>query len=281
MRTFVVDNFWNIFNATLNAPLKAFIRCKVEGGYIIEIDGEKFFARSELQIPEGKIVHLKPISYSGGKVIFKLLSRQEMKESPPFSKTPPPDVLPFLTLSNLNLPITQERLKLLQTIIERIVKKPAQEKKSENKPVTEPTLELGIKILNVAHVALKDKKVVFFALHHPVYEHTLIKVKEELKKEGPEDLTKSVSFIVDTFNLGKILVNLFYINGKLSGTLVFEGPDNFKKARKRYEEVKTDFNFSSFIETLSWQWKKSNLLEEFLKEDLTSFNLNRNIDVIL
>lgn len=281
MRTFVVDNFWNSFNATLNAPLKAFIRCKVEGGYIIEIDGEKFFARSELQIPEGNIVHLKPISYSGGKVIFKLLSRQEMKESPPFSKTPPPDVLPFLTLSNLNLPITQERLKLLQTIIERIVKKPTQEKKSENKPVTEPTLELGIKILNVSHVALKDKKVVFFALHHPVYEHILIKVKEELKKEGPEDLTKSVSFIVDTFNLGKVLVNLFYINGKLSGTLVFEGPDNFKKARKRYEEVKTDFNFSSFIETLSWQWKKSNLLEEFLKEDLTSFNLNRNIDVIL
>lgn len=280
MRTFVVENFWKAFNTTPDTPLKAFIRCKVEGGYIIEINGEKIFARSELSIPEGKIVTLKPVSYSGGKVIFKVQDRQGRQENPSLSKAPLPDVLPYLALSNLNLPITQERLKVLFRIVEMMTKKIEQKEKSEEKSAPDPTVELGIKILNAAHLALKDRKVVFFALYHPIYGNIPIKKKEELQKESSEDSSSLVSFMVNTISLGKILVNLLYSKGKLSGTLLFEDPEKLNEARGRYEEVKSGLDPSPFIESLIWQWKRP-ITEGFFAEDLIPFKLNRNVDVIL
>lgn len=274
MKVFVVNDLWKSLNFLPDSTLKAIIRSKVEGGYIIEINGERIFAKSELSIPPGAAVTLKPVSFSEGKAVFKVQGKQEGHESLPSPKASMPEALPYMALSNLNLPITKERVRMLSRIIKRILVR----QKEGSDP--EPALELGIKILNAAHLSLKDKKVVFLALHHPVYGEIPVKVKENIKSKTPEEPSTSISFAVRTRSLGRIIVNLLYSKGKMSGALVFESPEKLNRARSLYEEVQSELDPSPFIESLQWRWKSS-AVEDFFTEDLEPFQLNRNLDILL
>ncbi|TYP53328.1 hypothetical protein [Thermosediminibacter litoriperuensis] len=306
MRTFLVENLSTNLPVSMDMTCRAVVCNKVEGGYIIDINGEKIFARTGLLFAEGQTVTLKPVRFFENQVVFKVLNRQDKASGQTQTAAPTAgDFLSLLTLSKLNIPITRNRLKILSRFIEQLLEEidrpgenPARSERAQfrepgslrnnsveettgavTRESTEPTTSalIAVRVLNAAHANLKDVQVAFFSLNHPFFGNILLKVKKR-REEGPDSLPVTLSFLVNAASLGRILVNLTYSKGVIGGSLVFEDREKLDIARKRYENIKEKVSFSRVIESLSWQWHRI-AADKFLLEDLDALGVNSGVDV--
>ncbi|MCG0276357.1 MAG: hypothetical protein L5655_09425 [Thermosediminibacteraceae bacterium] len=304
MRAFLVSNLSPTISGSVDMTFRAFVCKKVENGYIIEINGEKIFARTDLWFKEGNIITLKPVRFFENKVVFKVLERHDRVSEGTQQATPAlNDVLPVTILSKLNIPITPNRLKILTRIIEkllenidhagkhsilpeqthshiheRILNSSAENDKDISRgEAAEPTsfAQIASRVLNAAYADLKDTKVEFFAFNHPLYGNILLKVKRQEREQDKPLIT--LSFLVNTSNLGRILVSLSYSKGIIGGSLIFEDQEKLDIARKRYEKIKENSTFPRLIESLNWQFRKISA-DKFLLEDLNP-GINSGVDV--
>lgn len=206
-----------------NEVIGAFVSEKVEGGFKININGIDVFAHSLLDFNIGDYLKLKIVEASPSKMVLKLI-QQDINELDQ-AKSPLPYNIPqspqaetaLLLLSKLNLHIKKERLLILKNLLDEFVSKEAKE---NNKPINIKDY-LALKALNLAHDKLNNEQITFFAMSTPVYQRIYIKVTGKTSAANTKSLPK-VSFVVNTQNLGTILVNLTYINGNIKASSTFE-----------------------------------------------------------
>ncbi|ADL08615.1 hypothetical protein [Thermosediminibacter oceani] len=306
MKTFMVEGPSPNLSASVDTACRAVVCKKVEGGYIIDINGERILARTDLGFAEGQTLTLKPVRFSADQIVFKVLNRQDKATHRPPAATPAGrDLLPILTLSKLNIPITQNRLKIFSRVIEKLVEEIDRPRENptledeilprstgdlwnnavEEKPgsaareAAEPStfIRIALKVLNAAHADLKDVKVAFFSVGHPFFGNILLKVKRR-REERQGSPPVNLSFLVNIAGLGRILVNLTYSKGVIDGSLVFEDREKLDIARKRYEDIREKIPRSLVVESLRWKWQKVDI-DKFLFEDLDPSGINSGVDI--
>lgn len=111
---------------------------------------------------------------------------------------------------------------------------------------------MALKVLNLAHKKTQDNNIIFFMLPIPVYDKIFLKVYKDSSSKNAESPVK-LSFIINTKNLGQILVDLSYLKGKVFATSTFENKKAMDLA-KRALSMRQDF--SSILKTMQLKFGK-------------------------
>ena len=101
---------------------------------------------------------------------------------------------------------------------------------------------MALKVLNLAHKKTQDNNIIFFMLPIPVYDKIFLKVYKDSSSKNAESPVK-LSFIINTKNLGQILVELSYLKGKVFATSTFENKKPWIWPKGLYPCVKTSAVF--------------------------------------
>jgi len=105
--------------------------------------------------------------------------------------------------------------------------------------------QLALKVINLLHREDSANNTFFFVLPIPVYHKVYLKLSNHLSNKDTPSLR--LSFIVNTKNLGTILVDLNYMNGKISASSVFENKEAMN-AVKSY--LNSNENIPDIIRTM-------------------------------
>lgn len=130
MKVYLSDIYFE--NISSEEILNCIISDKIEGGYIIDINGEKIFAKSELSFMPKDTIQVKVVENSPSQLILKVLPKIEKRNvetKSPVAKSPE-QKLAMTVLSKLNLPMKTERINTLSNIFKSLY---------ENEPDTQKT----------------------------------------------------------------------------------------------------------------------------------------------
>ncbi|HHY05222.1 MAG TPA: hypothetical protein GX534_08570 [Thermoanaerobacterales bacterium] len=232
-----------------NDILNAKILEKSEDGYIIDLLGKSIFARSDLELKVGQNINLRLINKSGNKIVFKIAKDNDRLNTSGKNQIcdsfDSPEVKSAITLlSKLNLPITKQSLETLRDIYSKLLKQKPLNDDNANSSLrqettqgqTETRLNLGIKALNLLYQKSQLEHISFFMLTMPCPKTQLI-VKQSGQYED-NGSTSTFSFIVETTNLGSILVKILKQQETISSTLIFEDKKGLDIARKEADKLK-------------------------------------------
>lgn len=121
---------------------------------------------------------------------------------------------------------------------------------------------LALKALNLLHNKGCVSHVNFYSVPIPVYHNIYLKVTEDPSTDNTQ-ASMHLSFIVNTKNLGAVLVDLTFINGKVSASSTFED----KKALDTVKNVlDMNKNAHNLIKTMILKVGKVSLKDFFFSE---------------
>ncbi|WP_422446826.1 hypothetical protein [Thermoanaerobacterium sp. DL9XJH110] len=262
-------------NFTAGEVLKAAVCRKAPGGYIIQLNGKEVYAVSDLDLKIGEMLKLKVVEASGSHLTLKVIRRGAPGASGggasvSFEMADTPETRAAIhLLSNLNLPMTEERLELLSDFfrqaggrnkpdcpaaashgqyhrngaqmkndplndIDSLFKIPMTRRELLEKHLTEIE-KIGdfllMKAVNGIYKKAGTEQAAFFVIPLPVYKKAYLKV---FSKPSPRsgDTSISLSFLVETRNLGPALVNIVRENGLTRASITFEEKKALETARK-------------------------------------------------
>lgn len=273
-------------NSTITSQevTSAYVTQKLDNGYMVNIGGTEVFAYSSLDFKAGDFLKLKRVESSTSQIIFKVVDHESEAQVLPkaltsfdISHTRETQVA-FNLLSELNLPITEERVAFIAELLYHLTNEEKAEpsmplskeqpfealvstfhkaiadyidngfilsdnqllellenfaavdknkvftfsKALPHKRTKEAVLkeQLALKAINLLHSKDSASNIYFFALPLPIYQNVYLKVSKHSSKDDKE--TSSLSFIINTKNLGAILVELMYADGKITASSTFE-----------------------------------------------------------
>lgn len=183
------SNFINLIPSILNKQvLNATVSKQVEGGYLINLEGETVFANSDVILAEGSDISLLIDEVSPSSIFLKIINSNPNTEKltnvmPKFFDLPySTEMLPsILFLSESNLPITKERLAFLSGLIKELTKT---SKNTETREMHKPQ-KLDVKTIltflkeplnQINNIKFNDSKIKSHCLKKFVKEYLAIKV---------------------------------------------------------------------------------------------------------
>jgi len=133
----------------------------------------------------------------------------------------------------------------------------------EDKAILDTSIKyLALKALNILHNNNSVAQTFFFALPIPTYHNIYLKVSQELTKDKTQTRIK-LSFVINTKNLGAILVELDYMNGKVRASSSFEDEKAMNMVKEAFSEYKTGHNL---IKNMDLKVRKVSLKDFFFGE---------------
>lgn len=97
--------------------------------------------------------------------------------------------------------------------------------------------QLALNAINLLHREDSANNIYFFALPIAIYHKIYLRVTSHHSAKDAES-SYSLSFIINTKNLGAILVNLYYVHGKITASSVFEDKKALDTVKKFLKESK-------------------------------------------
>lgn len=90
---------------------------------------------------------------------------------------------------------------------------------------------LALKALNLLHKQDYGNNTCFFALPIPVYHKIYMKISGDSSADDKQQILH-ISFIINTKNLGSVLVSMVSINGKIAASSTFENKETMDMVKK-------------------------------------------------
>lgn len=236
MQIMSLDNSNTILNGLKSGDvLKAVISKKTSNGYVLILNGKEVHAQSQINFTLGELLTLKIIEISQTRLLLRLVRTDKNIEALPdsgfiseFANNTEAGICLLLT-SNLNLPITKERISLINEFLMESINHKAGDSISKSSIAKNCLSEqngdlehlLLLKMLNVLHKTTNNINVFFFSPSHFVYDKVYAKFtqnSENIKQKNQLCL----SFIVDTKNLGSVLVKILQHKKHINICMSFE-----------------------------------------------------------
>lgn len=137
---------------------------------------------------------------------------------------------------------------------------------------------LSFKALNLAYKTRDSCNISFFPFSVPIYDKIILKVTKDSSSTSKEKATISLSFIVNTYNLGPVLVSLMYKSKTVSASITFEKKEYEEKAKNMIKDLGE--NVSQLIKTLNLGVGVISQRDFLFPQDTKTENL-QGIDVII
>ena len=118
---------------------------------------------------------------------------------------------------------------------------------------------LAFKALNLLHHKDSESTASFYAVPIPIYHNIYLKISEDHSHDNTQ-AQMYLTFIINTKNLGAVLVNLIYINGEITASSTFEDKKALDMVKKALDINK---NIQGLIKTMKLQVGKVSL-KDFL-----------------
>jgi hypothetical protein len=236
--------------------LRAVVSKKTDSGYVLILNGKEVLAQSQLNFTPGELITLRIVDVSQKRLLLKLVH----SEKPNLNTSQSSDIIYkfaefpyaqicFMIALKLNLPITKERISAIHEFLEEFMK---QNDKSTNKSgikqnflqenaqeIKDFKLYILLKMLNVLHKKTNDNtNIVFlFSPYQPFYDKVYAKfARSNGNKDSEAQL--SLSFIVDTVNLGSVLVEILQYKNNTSVTMVFEKSETLEVIKSSISKLR-------------------------------------------
>ncbi|MDI3480691.1 MAG: hypothetical protein PWQ97_346 [Tepidanaerobacteraceae bacterium] len=252
--------------------LAAKVLQKVDGGYIIDLNGLEIFAQSDLSFAPGKLLKLKVIESNPSRLILKVLNTDSVQKGtqegqPVLSKQLfPAEIRAALKLlSKLNLPATEERVAIVSDLLSGIVNN--NEQTGAVRDTSGVLTHLALKALNLIYKESGPYNIYYFALPLQEYKTVYFKLSSHSKTASHKTFLH-LSFIVDTQDFGLVLAEIYQNQSSTTASLTFENKDGMEAARKAIARLGDGAD--SLLKSLKIKMGKISKRDFFLKDLETS-----------
>jgi len=132
---------------------------------------------------------------------------------------------------------------------------------------------LALKAINLLHDDDPNNKICFFQVSIPVYHNVYLKVSKKRSNDNTESI--SLSFIINTKNLGAVLIDLMYRDGRINASSTFEDKKAMNSVKKLLNGKK---DIPSIIRTMKLKIGKVSKKDFFLG-DIKKYPITTGINI--
>lgn len=145
---------------------------------------------------------------------------------------------------------------------------------SSKKKATVLKEQLALKAINILHHKNSTNNIIFVALPIPVYHNIYLKIADSRTTSDIQPSLR-INFIINTKNLGAILVDLIYADGKVTASSVFENKKAMNAVKKFLSENE---DLPSIIKTMELKVGKVSM-KDFFFEDIKKQPITMGINI--